>query len=94
MKWNLLFWLVSLALGPELLIAQEANAGFDLRATLSGQFAASNILTEAPRSGSPATAGFRSVFYPTWKLGEHWSVTGAVQFYSRPYFFKSFSTQG
>ncbi|MGD1070907.1 MAG: hypothetical protein ABSB15_12260 [Bryobacteraceae bacterium] len=94
MKWNLLFWLVSLALGPELLIAQEANAGFDLRATLSGQFAASNILTEAPRSGSPATAGFRSVFYPTWKLGEHWSVTGAVQFYSRPYFFQSFSTQG
>jgi hypothetical protein len=82
------------ALGAQLLIAQEANSGFDLRATLSGQVAASSQATEAPRSGSPITAGFRSVFYPAWKIGEHWSVTGAVEFYSRPYFFQSFSTQG
>jgi hypothetical protein len=93
MKKAFLFWL-ALGLSPQFLFAQEAESGFDLRATLSAQAAASNMPTQAPRSGSPATAGFRAVLYPTWKLNRHWAVTGAVQFYSRPYFFESFSTQG
>src|SRR5580704_9695561 len=89
-----LSWLVSGVLFPQFLVAQEANSGFDLRATLSGQAAAASESTEPPRSGSPVNAGFRSVFYPTWKLSDHWTFTGALQFYSRPYFFESFSTQG
>jgi hypothetical protein len=76
------------------LLAQEAASGFDLRATVSGQGMASNELSAAPRSGSPATAGFRSVAYPTWKIGDHWSVTGAFQLVTRPYFYQDFSTQG
>jgi len=94
MKPAILLCLAAGALGAQPLMAQEADSGFDLRATLSGQAVASSISTEAPRSGSPITAGFRSVLYPAWKIGEHWSVTGAVEFYSRPYFFQSLSTQG
>lgn len=77
-----------------LLQAQEAGSGFDLRATLSGQAVASTLSTEDPRSGSVGTAGFRSVLYPTWKIDEHWAVTGAWQLYTRPYFFDSLSTAG
>jgi hypothetical protein len=80
--------------GFNLLSAQEANSGLDLRATLTGQMAASNELTEEPRSGSPVVAGFRSVVYPTIKFNENWFVTGAVQFATRPYYFEEFSTTG
>jgi hypothetical protein len=74
--------------------AQEANSGFNLRATLSGQLMASNVLTEAPRSGSPVSAGFRSVIYPTWKINQNWFATGALQLVTRPYFYADFSTPG
>lgn len=80
--------------GNGFLAAQEANSGLDLRATLSGQFAASNVYEEAPRSGEPVGAGFRSVFYPTWVISKNWNVTGAWQLYSRPYFFQDFSDSG
>jgi hypothetical protein len=93
-KAVLFFLLVSGVLSPELLVPQEGESGVDLRATLSGQIAASSISTEPPASGSPISAGFRSVFYPTWKLNDHWTITGALQFYSRPYFFADFSTPG
>ncbi|MDP9171029.1 MAG: hypothetical protein M3N54_10465 [Acidobacteriota bacterium] len=73
---------------------QEASSGFELRATLSGMAAASSRFTQDPRSGSPVDAGFRSVFYPVWKVSEHWTVSGAYQVNSRPYFAESFSTQG
>jgi hypothetical protein len=77
-----------------LLFAQEASSGFDLRESLSGQFAASNVFTEAPRSGMPVGAGFRSVTYPTLKFSDHWSVTGVWQLASRPYFNEDFSKTG
>jgi len=76
------------------LSAQEANSGFDLRTTLSQQASYAPELQDAPRDGAPITGGFRAVFYPTWKLSEHWSVSGAVQTYSRPYFYQEFRTQG
>ncbi len=76
------------------LSAQEAASGFDLRATLTGQGMASNDLTEAPRSGSPVSAGFRGVAYPTWKISNHWTVTGAFQLSTRPYFYEDLSTPG
>ena len=73
------------------LSAQEADAGVDLHATVSGQFAASSIFTEPSVAQSPASAGFRGVLYPTFKFSDHWAVTGALQLYTRPYFFDSFS---
>jgi hypothetical protein len=93
-KAVLFFLLVSGVLRPQFLVPQEAESGVDLRATLSGQVAASSVSTEPPTSGSAISAGFRSVFYPTWKLSDHWTITGALQFYSRPYFFADFSTPG
>lgn len=76
------------------LCAQESVSGFDLRTTLSQQVSASPQLEDSPRDGSPATGGFRAVLYPTWKLSKHWTVSGAVQIYSRPYFYEEFQTQG
>jgi hypothetical protein len=74
--------------------AQEADFGFDLRATLSAQATYSRASTVWPREGAPYNAGFRSVFYPTWKLSKYWSISGAIQLHSRPYFFEESSRQG
>ncbi len=51
--------------------AQEAKAGFDLRATLSSTFGYS--------SQDSTNAGYRAIFYPTWKLGDHWTATAVYQ---------------
>jgi hypothetical protein len=94
MKKVLVFSLFLAMLSFGHLPAQEANSGLDLRETLSGQFAASNVFTEAPRSGVPVGVGFRSVTYPTWKFSDHWALTGAWQLNSRPYFNEDFSDAG
>jgi hypothetical protein len=72
--------------------AQEAERGVDLRATLSAESLASNTLTQSPRYGSAGAAGFRSVLYPTLKFSDHWTVTGAWQAISHPYFYETFAT--
>lgn len=79
---------------PASLSAQEARAGFDLRATLTAQIVASNELTEAPRSGAPVIIGSRSVVYPTWKANDHWFATAALQLTTRPYYYWDLSTPG
>ena len=79
--------------GPALL-AQEARAGFDVRATLTGQAAASNELSDDPRNGSPMVAGFHGIVYPTIKFDDHWFITGAVQLATHPYYYADFSTTG
>lgn len=74
--------------------AQEANAGVDLRATLTAQVVGSSELADAPRSGSPIIAGSRAVAYPTIKFSDHWFATGAGQLVTRPYYYSDFSTLG
>jgi hypothetical protein len=74
--------------------AQEANSGFELRTTLTGEAVYAPALTEAPRDGDSVSGGFRGMLYPVWKWNEHWSVEGTVQVHSRPYFTQEFSTQG
>jgi hypothetical protein len=76
------------------LLAQEATSGIDLQATVTGQAVYDHALTETPRDGSPVVAGFRSMLYPTWKISEHWTLSGAIEANSRPYFPADFSTQG
>jgi hypothetical protein len=66
-------------------LAQEASSGFDLRSTVSGGGFFRN---------DRSTAGFRAMLYPTWKLSEHWAVTGALQVHSRPYYYEELTTQG
>jgi hypothetical protein len=77
-----------------ILWAQEAESGFDLRTSLSGGAFYTHRLKAAPRSASATTGGFRGMLYPTWKLNENWTVFGAVQVHSRPYYYEQFSTQG
>jgi hypothetical protein len=74
--------------------AQEANSGFDLQGTVSGLAAYSHQLSAAPRDGGPITGGMRAMFYPTWKLSKNWTISGALEVNSRPYFYDEFSTQG
>jgi hypothetical protein len=74
--------------------AQEADSGFELRTTLSAVSSYSQELSLPPRDGSDVTGGFRAVLYPTWKLNSHWTISGAYQLQSRPYFAEDFSTQG
>ena len=74
--------------------AQEADSGFDLQSTVSGIAAYSHQLSAAPSDGAPITGGIRAMFYPTWKLSKNWSVSGAIEVYSEPYFYSEFSTPG
>ena len=83
------FWLL---IPAGILRAQEANSGFDLGVTASGEALYSPMLSSAPRNGSAATGAFHAVLYPTLKLGDHWTVSGAVEAYSHPYFYADFST--
>jgi hypothetical protein len=94
MKPALIGILLSVALCFPAAYAQEASAGLDLRATVTAQGVASSLLTRSPRNGSPGAGGFRGVLYPTWKISGHWTATGALQLYTRPYFFADFSTAG
>ena len=74
--------------------AQEADSGFELRTTLSAVSSYSQQFSQAPRNGSEITGGFRAILYPTWKLNSHWTLSGAMQVHSRPYFREEFGTQG
>ncbi|MES2390299.1 MAG: HD-GYP domain-containing protein [Acidobacteriota bacterium] len=74
--------------------AQEATSGVDVRETISSQAAGSTEFTEPGVDRSPLQPGFRSVTYPTVKLSDNWTVSGAYQLYSHPYFFSSFTTPG
>ncbi len=86
--------LLTLGCLPAAVWAQEASSGFDLRVTASAGASYSDQLQSAPRSGDPISGGFRAMFYPTWKLNDNWSVSGAIQTHSRPYFTDEFESQG
>lgn len=74
--------------------AQEASSGFELRTNVSASAFYSQELGEPPRDGSDVSGGFRAMLYPTWKLNSHWTVSGAFEVQSRPYFEEDFNTQG
>lgn len=76
------------------LAGQEADSGLDVQATVTGEGIYAHELTESPRNGTPLDAAFRAVVYPLLKLDEHWSVAGAVQFNSEPFFTEDFTAPG
>ena len=65
-----------------------------MHATVSGEGIYAPELTGSPRDGTPLDGAFRAVVYPTVKLSEHWTVAGAFQFSSFPYFTEDFTTPG
>lgn len=73
------------------LLAQEAQSGFEVRGTVSEGVSYSHQL--AAQDEGPLTGGFRAVLYPTWKLNDHWAISGAIQTHSTPYFFEEFPTR-
>jgi hypothetical protein len=73
---------------------QEANTGIDVPITVTAQAVQSGDLGDAPRHGSDWVGGFRAVAYPTIKLSRHWSVSGAIQAVSRPYYYEDFTSIG
>lgn len=83
-------WCVAPAAAQE----REASSGVDVRATLSARLAGSTVFTQPAVDEFPLQPGFRSVVYPTLKLSDRWTTTGAYQLYTRPYFYSSFSTPG
>jgi hypothetical protein len=74
--------------------AQEASSGFALAATVSAEALQSEQLSNPPRNGSSVTGAVRAVLYPTWKLNRHWTISAAVEGYTRPYFFEDFTKPG
>ncbi len=94
MRRSITAGLLGCALYTHVGLSQEARSGLDLRATVTGQTMASNALSEEPRSGSVATAGFRAIAYPTLKIGGNWFLTGSMQLASRPLLYEDFSTTG
>ena len=74
--------------------AQEANSGLQLDSTVSAEALYSPQLAIPQRDNSPAMGAARVVFYPTWKLSEHWTLFGSLQAYSRPYFYQGFDDPG
>ena len=75
-------------------VGQDAEAGIDIRATVSAEGIYTHQLTESPRSGTPLDGAFRAVIYPLLRLDEHWTLEGAVQISSNPYFTEDFTTPG
>jgi hypothetical protein len=91
MRFFLVMMMGALALQPGALAQEEASSGVDLRATVTGQFAASSLLTQPGVDKAPVSPGLRAVFYPTLKLNDHWTATATWQLYTRPYFFDGFT---
>ena len=87
----------ALALGvlPGLLaLAQDADFGLNVPATVSGSALYSQRLQLADRSASPFAGAFRAMLYPTLKLGPNWFGYAAIQVRSTPYFYyDAFSPQ-
>lgn len=67
--------------------AQEVDFGLSLPITLSGGGMYTGRTQFAGPENSAATGGFRSMFYPTVKLGPHWFGYAAVQVRLTPYFY-------
>jgi hypothetical protein len=70
-----------------LAFAQESDSGISLPVTLSAGTLYSGRLQLVDPTAAPASAGLRTVFYPTVKLGSHWFGYAAVQVRYAPYFY-------
>jgi hypothetical protein len=77
--------IITLAGFAGLLRGQEADSGIDMAATVSANAFYSGQLRSAPQDGRALDGGVQSILYPTIKIGEHWSLTGAFETAWRPY---------
>jgi hypothetical protein len=82
MKIGILLMMCGLALPA---MAQEADYGFTLPATLSAGGMYSHAWEQATPTAGPLEPGFQLMLYPSFKLGEHWYAYGAVDINLSPY---------
>lgn len=68
--------------------AFAGEASFEVPLTLSAGS------TFSSRGGARLTGGFRTVAYPHWNLGSGFFLGGALQAYSRPYFYEQLDGEG
>ena len=66
--------------------AQEAGSGISVPVTVSGNALRTRGIDGDDGPATSTTAGFRAVVSPTLRLGPHWFVYSAVEFYSEDYF--------
>jgi hypothetical protein len=74
--------------------AQDADSGLSVPVTISGGAMYSERLQLRDPSNSPAAGAFRTMLYPTLRLGSHWFGYAAVQVRSTPYFYYDAFTPG
>jgi hypothetical protein len=67
--------------------AQEAEAGFTLPLTITGEGLYTHRLQSEDAQASPISGGFHAVLYPGLKLGEHWFVYSSIHLYSTPFYY-------
>jgi len=70
-------------------LAQETapETSFSIPITISGGAMYTQRLQSSDPNAIPGAAAFRTMFYPTLKLGSHWFAYAAVQVRSMPYFY-------
>jgi hypothetical protein len=67
--------------------AQEAEAGFTLPVTLTGEGLYTHRLQSTDTSASPVTGAFHAALYPGFKFGPHWFVYSSIHLSSTPFYY-------
>jgi hypothetical protein len=67
--------------------AQEAEAGFTLPVTITGEGLYTHRLQSTDTNASPVTGAFHAVLYPGFKLGPHWFVYSSIHLSSTPFYY-------
>ena len=67
--------------------AQEAEAGFTLPVTITGEGLYTHRLQSADTNASPVTGAFHAALYPGFKLGPHWFVYSSIHLSSTPFYY-------
>jgi hypothetical protein len=68
-------------------LAQEAEAGFTLPITMTGEGLYTHRLQSADANASPVTGAFHAALYPGFKLGPHWFFYSSIHLSSTPFYY-------
>ena len=68
-------------------LAQEAETGFTLPLTLTGEGLYTHRLESEDPHASPAAEAFHAALYPGFKLGSHWFIYSAIYLSSTPFYY-------
>ena len=67
--------------------AQEAEAGFTLPVTITGEGLYTHRLQSEAANASPVTGAFHAALYPGFKLGPHWFFYSSIHLSSTPFYY-------